>query len=127
MMILNPYLIEYTPGGLNDKRKSDKKINQGGRGPFVKTNEIPFVKQKSRPVVDASVPAFVGLDAEKDGLVHVKYVSLVCEFMDEVKIKEAIHELRVRFLFECVTHVRACANMCKTNVLLQINARTYLR
>jgi thiol-disulfide isomerase/thioredoxin len=48
----------------------------------------------TRAGVDPSVHEFTGLDAEQDGLVHVKYVSLVCEFMDEAKIKDSIHELR---------------------------------
>ena len=34
------------------------------------------------------MPEFVGLDAEQEGLLHVKYVSLVCEVMDAEKIKE---------------------------------------
>ena len=48
----------------------------------------------TRTGVDPSVPEFVGLDAEQEGLLHVKYVSLVCEVMDQEKIKEAIHGLR---------------------------------
>jgi len=50
---------------------------------------------QSRAVDDTtSASEFVGLDGEEEGAISVKYVSLVCETMDEEKIRAKIHGLR---------------------------------
>jgi hypothetical protein len=115
VVALEPVKVNESAGGDEEGKGKDKKAPKKGEGK-TRANDafaidpvdfalfLPRVSDDAAgdlpgSKTDPSAPEFLGLDAELEGILHVKYVSLVCEDLDEDKIREAIHELRATDVF----------------------------